>query len=56
MARILIFILTAAAILAVLWFLLWGFLHVLVIAFWLVLVAVLGFGLYRAGRWSGSRG
>lgn len=55
MARILLFIVAAAAILAVLWFLLWGFLHMLVIAFWVVLVAVLGFGLYRFGRWSASR-
>ncbi len=49
------FIAAAAAILVVMWFLLWGFLHVLVIVFWVVLVAVLGLGLYRVGRWSGSR-
>jgi hypothetical protein len=53
MARILMFIVAAAAILAVLWFVLWGFLHVLVLAFWVVLVVVLGFCLYRFGRWSG---
>lgn len=50
------FIVAAAAILAVLWFLLWGFLHMLVIVFWVVLVAVLGLGLYRFGRWSANRG
>jgi hypothetical protein len=55
MARILMFIVAAAVILAVLWFLLWGFLHFLVLAFWIVLIGVLGFGLYRFGRWSGSR-
>ncbi len=47
------FIVAAAAIFAVLWFLLWGFLHMLVLVFWVVLVVVLGFGLYRVGRWSG---
>jgi membrane protein implicated in regulation of membrane protease activity len=56
MARILMFIVAAAAVLAVLWFLLWGFLHVLVIAFWVVLVVVLGFCMYRFGRWSSRSG
>ena len=55
MARILLFIVAAAVILAVLWFLVSGFLHLLVIAFWIVLIAVLGLGLYRFGRRSRSR-
>lgn len=55
MARILMFIVAAAVVLAVLWFLVSGFLHFLVLAFWIVLVAVLGVGLYRLGRRSGSR-
>lgn len=55
MARILIFVVAAAAILAVLWFLLSGLLHMLFIAFWLVLAGVLGFGIYRFARWSASR-
>ncbi len=56
MARILLFVVAAAAILVVLWFLLGAFLHTLFIVFWVLLVAALGFGLYRLGRRSGSRG
>jgi len=55
MARIIVFILAAAAILLVLWFLFWGVLHALVIGFWIVVVALLGIGLLRIGRWSRSR-
>jgi hypothetical protein len=55
MARIILFIIAAAAIVAVLWFLFSGFIHILFIAFWIVLLLVLGFGLFRIGRWAGSK-
>jgi hypothetical protein len=51
MLRIIAFIVAAAAILLVLWLLFWGVLHTLIIAFWVVIVALLGIGLFRAGRW-----
>jgi hypothetical protein len=55
MARIILFIVAAAAILVLLWVLLGSVIHLLVIAFWIALVALLGFGLVRVARWSGSR-
>jgi hypothetical protein len=55
MARIIVFIVAAAAILVVLSVLFWSFLHLLAVAFWVVVVVLLGFGLFRVGRWSGSR-
>jgi len=55
MARIIFFIVAAAAILALLWVLFWSLMHLLVIGFWIVLVVLLGFGLFRIGRWSGSK-
>lgn len=55
MARIIVFILAAAAIFAVLYLLFWGVVHALIIGFWVVVVALLGFGLFRIGRWSRSR-
>jgi hypothetical protein len=55
MARILLFIVAAAVALVLLFVLLWNFMHLLVIAFWVVLVVLLGFGLFRIGRWSASR-
>jgi hypothetical protein len=55
MARTILFIVAAAAILVLLWVLLWSVMHLLVIGFWIVLVVLLGFGLFRIGRWSGSR-
>lgn len=55
MARIIMFIIAAAAILVVLWMVFWSFFHLLVVGFWIVLVALLGFGLFRIGRWSRSR-
>ena len=48
--RLIGFIVAAAAILLVLWLLLWGVIHTLLIAFWVVIVALLGFGLFRVGR------
>ena len=56
MARIIVFIVAAAAILLLLWMLFWGVLHTLMIGFWLVVVALVGIGLFRVGRWSRSRG
>jgi hypothetical protein len=55
MARIVLFIVAAAAILGLLWVMFSGIIHLVLIAFWVVLIAVLGFGLFRIGRWSGSR-
>ncbi|MDR2988803.1 MAG: hypothetical protein LBV34_28605 [Nocardiopsaceae bacterium] len=55
MARILLFIVAAAVALVLLFVLLWNIMHFLVIGFWVVLVLLLGFGLFRIGRWSASR-
>ncbi len=55
MARIILFIVAAVVVLVVLWVLLWNFLHLLILGFWILLVAALGFGLFRIGRWSASR-
>ena len=55
MVRIILFIVTAAAILVVLWMLFWSLMHLLVVGFWIALVVLLGFGLFRVGRWSRSR-
>jgi uncharacterized membrane protein len=55
MARIILYIVAAAAVLAVLWVLFWSVFHFLVLGFWIVVIALLGFGLFRIGRWSGSK-
>ena len=55
MARILVFIVAAAVILLLLWFLFLGVMHALVIGFWVVVVALLGIGMFRVSRWSRSR-
>ena len=55
MARIIVFIVAAAVILLLLWLLFWGIVHTLIIGFWIVLIALLGFGMFRIGRWSRSR-
>jgi hypothetical protein len=55
MARIILFIVAAAVILAVLGMLFWSIFHFLVIAFWIALIGLVGFGLFRIGRWSSSR-
>lgn len=54
MLRIIAFIVAAAALLLVLWWLFWGLIHLLVIGFWIVLVALVGIGLFRVTRWSRS--
>jgi hypothetical protein len=55
MLRFIGFIVAAAAILLVLWLLFWGVIHTLIIAFWVVIVALLGIGLFRVGRWTSRR-
>jgi hypothetical protein len=50
MARIIVFILAAVAILALAWYLFIGLLHALVIGFWIVVIALLGIGLFRVAR------
>lgn len=53
MLRIIAFIGAAAVLLLVLWWLFWGLIHLLVIGFWIVLIALLGIGLFRVTSWSG---
>ena len=55
MARIIVFVLAAAAVLVLLWVLFSGLMHLLVLGFWIVLVGLVGFGVLRASRWSRSR-
>ena len=55
MARIILFIVAAAVILAVLTALFWSVIHFLMIAFWIALIGLVGFGLFRVSRWSKSR-
>lgn len=55
MARIILLIVAAIAIVVVLSTLFWSLLHLLTIGFWIVVIALLGFGLFRVGRWSRSK-
>lgn len=55
MARIILFIVAAVVVIVLLWVLLWNFLHLLILGFAIVLLAALGFGLFRVGRWSASK-
>jgi Flp pilus assembly protein TadB len=52
MARIILFIIAAVVALVVAWVLFW---HLLFLGFWVVVVVLLGFGLFRIGRWSSRR-
>jgi hypothetical protein len=52
MLRILALAAGAIVLLAVLWWLFWGLVHLLVLAFWVVLVVAIGVGLFRVTRWS----
>jgi len=54
MLRIIAFIVAAAALLLVLWWLFWSLVHLLVIGFWILLVVLVGVGLFRITRWSRS--
>ena len=54
MARIILYLVVAVVALVLLWMLISAFLHALMIGFWIVLAALLGFGLFRVvGRRSG---
>jgi hypothetical protein len=55
MALIIGFVIAAAVLFVLLWLLIGGLVHLLVIGFWIVLVALVGFGLFRVGRRSRSR-
>lgn len=55
MMRLIALVVGAAVVLLVLWWLFTGLIHTLILAFWVVLVVVLGVGLFRAVRWSGRR-
>jgi hypothetical protein len=55
MMRTIALIVAAAVLLVVLWWLFWGLIHTLVLAFWIVLVLLLGVGLFRVSRWSSRR-
>jgi hypothetical protein len=55
MARIILFIAAAVVLLVVLSMLFGTLMHLLVIGFWIAVVALLGFGLFRVGRRSRSR-
>jgi hypothetical protein len=52
MMRAIAFIVAAAALLLVLWWLFWGLIHALILAFWVLLVVLLGVGVFRVSRWS----
>ena len=53
MARIIGLGVAAVVVLLLLWMLVWGFLHTLLIGFWFLLAIAVGFGVYRLGRWTG---
>jgi hypothetical protein len=55
MMRIIAFVVAAAAIFLVFWLLLWSVIHLVIIGFWIVVVALLGVGLFRVGRWTRRR-
>jgi hypothetical protein len=55
MARIILFVIAAVVALVLLFVLFWHLLHLLILGFWVVLVVLFGFGLFRIGRWSASR-
>ena len=55
MARIFLFGIAAVVALVLLFVLFWHVLHLLILGFWVLLVVLLGFGLFRIGRWSSSR-
>ena len=44
----------AVAVLVLLWVLFSGLMHLLVLGFWIVLVGLVGLGVFRASRWSRS--
>lgn len=54
MARIILLIVAAVVILAVFTALFWSIIHFLMIAFWIALIGLVGFGLFRFSRRSKS--
>ena len=52
MTRLIGFAVAAVALLVVMWWLAFSLIHALIVGFWIVLVVLLGFGLFRVGRWS----
>jgi Flp pilus assembly protein TadB len=55
MARIILFIIAAVVALVLVWVVFWHLLHLLFLGFWVVVVVLLGLGLFRIGRWSSRR-
>jgi hypothetical protein len=55
MARFILFGIAAVVALVLLFVVFWHVLHLLILGFWVLLVVLLGFGLFRIGRWSSSR-
>jgi hypothetical protein len=55
MMRTIALVVAAAVLLVVLWWLFAGLVHTLILAFWVVLVLLLGVGLFRVSRWSSRR-
>ena len=53
MARIIVYIVAAVVVFLLLWMLFTTFLHALMLGFWILLVALLAFGMFRIGRRSG---
>lgn len=55
MTRLIVFAVAAIALLVILWLVAWSLIHTLFVAFWIVLVVLLGLGMFRVGRWSSRR-
>jgi hypothetical protein len=54
--RLIVFVVAAVVLLVVLWLMFWSLIHGLILAFWIVLVVLLGIGLFRVSRWSSRSG
>ncbi len=55
MTRLIVFVVVAALLLVVLWWLFWSVMHAVILGFWIVLLVLLGVGMFRVGRWSSRR-
>jgi len=55
MMRLITFAIAAVVLLIVLWWLTWSVVHFLMLGFWIVLLVLLGIGMFRVGRWSRRR-
>jgi hypothetical protein len=49
------YVVAAVAALVLIWILFSVVLHAILVGFWLTVGVLLGFGVYRIGRWSGRR-